>query len=152
MDAADNPRIDVGALLHQVETAAPIDAVQAVAVGLAEMVGAGQVTLLIADFSGRAVVRLTSAGPVSGARSHGVEQAETLLLEGTAYQSVLRTQQPLVEHDGVAARAIVPVTDRGDAIGLLEIHLPRHPSATEIADIRSAAHALAYVVIAARRH
>jgi serine phosphatase RsbU (regulator of sigma subunit) len=47
---------------------------------------------------------------------------------------------------------IVPVTDRGDAIGVLELDLPRYPSADEILDISSAAHALAYVVIAARRH
>jgi serine phosphatase RsbU (regulator of sigma subunit) len=47
---------------------------------------------------------------------------------------------------------IVPVTDRGDAIGLLELDLPRYPSADDIADIGAAAHALAYVVIAARRH
>ena len=152
MSAVEDWMIDVGALLHEVESAAPIDAVQAVAVGLGEMVGAHEVNLLIADFSGRALVRLTSAGAVNGARSHGVEQAETLPLEGTVYESVLRTQQPLVEQDGDGARAIVPVTDRGDAIGLLEMRLPRHPSAVEIDDIRSAAHALAYVVIAARRH
>jgi serine phosphatase RsbU (regulator of sigma subunit) len=47
---------------------------------------------------------------------------------------------------------LVPVTDRGDAIGLLELDLPRFPSADEITDISSAAHALAYVIIAARRH
>jgi serine phosphatase RsbU (regulator of sigma subunit) len=47
---------------------------------------------------------------------------------------------------------VVPVTDRGDAIGLLELDLPRYPSADEVLDICSAAHALAYVVIAARRH
>ena len=46
--------IDVGALLHEVEAAAPIDAVQAVAAGLGEMVDADEVNLLIADFSGRA--------------------------------------------------------------------------------------------------
>ncbi|GAB3360078.1 PP2C family protein-serine/threonine phosphatase [Modestobacter lapidis] len=47
---------------------------------------------------------------------------------------------------------IVPVTDRGDAIGVIELLLPRFPSDKEVADVRSAAHALAYVVIAARRH
>ena len=144
--------IDVGALLHEVESAPPIDAVQAVAVGLGEMVGAHEVNLLIADFSGRALVRLTSAGSVSGARSHGVEQAETLPLEGTPYEGVLRTQQPLVDEVGHGARVIVPVTDRGDAIGLLEMTVPRPPKPDELTDICSAAHALAYVLIAARRH
>jgi serine phosphatase RsbU (regulator of sigma subunit) len=144
--------IDVGALLEQVEAAAPIDAVEVVAAELGRMVDAHAVTLLIADFSGRAVVRLTSAALVEGARTHGAEQAETLPLAGTRYERVLRTQQADVEPIGDGARMVVPVTDRGDAIGLLELDLPRYPSADEITDIGSAAHALAYVVIAARRH
>jgi hypothetical protein len=89
---------------------------------------------------------------VEGARGHGVEQAQTLRPAGTRYEQVLRTQQPDIEAAGDGARMIVPVTDRGDAIGLLELDLPRYPSADEVADICSAAHALAYVVIAARRH
>lgn len=144
--------IDVGALLEKVEAAAPIDAVEAVATALCEMVDAHAVTFLITDFSGRAVVRLTSAGRVEGARSLGVEQAETVPLEGTVYEQVLRTQQIDVQRLGDGARLIVPVTDRGDAIGVLEMTLPRRPSAEEIADVSSAAHALAYVVIAARQH
>jgi hypothetical protein len=152
MRESEDPVIDVGALLERVEAAAPIDAVEAVARSLGEMVRAREVALLVADFTGRSVVRLTSADRVEGARSHGVEQAETLTLEGTRYERVLRTQQPDVELLEDSARMIVPVTDRGDAIGLLELDLPRHPSAGEVADISSAAHALAYVVIAARRH
>jgi serine phosphatase RsbU (regulator of sigma subunit) len=144
--------IDVGALLEKVEAAAPIDSVEAVATALCEMVDAHAVTFLIADFSGHAVVRLTSAGRVDGARSHGVEQAETLPLAGTVYERVLRTQQIDIERVGDGARLTVPVTDRGDAIGLLEMTLPRHPVQTDIDDVASAAHALAYVVIAARRH
>jgi serine phosphatase RsbU (regulator of sigma subunit) len=110
------------------------------------------VTLLIADFSGRAVVRLTSADLVSGARGHGVDQAETLPLAGTVYDRVLRTQQADVQAVGDGARMVVPVTDRGDAIGVIELALSRYPAAKEVADVCSAAHALAYVVIAARRH
>jgi serine phosphatase RsbU (regulator of sigma subunit) len=152
VSTAKGRMIDVGALLHEVESAAPIDAVQAVAVGLARMVGAEEVTLLIADFSGRAVVRLTSAGAVEGARGKGVEQAETLPLEGMPYEGVLRTQQPLIERAGEGARLILPVTDRGDAIGVLEMRVGRQLTPDEISDVRSAAHALAYVIIAARRH
>jgi serine phosphatase RsbU (regulator of sigma subunit) len=152
MRGSKNLMIDVGALLERVEAAAPIDAVEAVAAALGEMVAARSAALLIADFSGRAVVRLTSAALVEGARSHGIEQAETLPLEGTCYEQVLRTQRADVEAVDDGARMIVPVTDRGDAIGLLELELPRYPSPEEVADIASAAHALAYVVIAARRH
>lgn len=144
--------IDVGHLLEKVETAAPIEAVEAIADALGEMIRASSVTLLIADFTGRAVVRLTSAAHVAGARGRGVEQAETLPLAGTVYDRVLRTQQLDVQQEGDGARMVAPVTDRGDAIGLVELVLPRYPSAKEIADVRNAAHALAYVVIAARRH
>ncbi len=152
MRESEDAVIDVGALLEKVEAAAPIDAVEAVAAALGDMVRAREVALLITDFTGRAVVRLTSADRVEGARSHGVEQAETLPLAGTVHERVLRTQQvDVAELDG-GARMIVPVTDRGDAIGLLEVVLPRFPSPEEVADISSAAHALAYVVIAARRH
>jgi serine phosphatase RsbU (regulator of sigma subunit) len=145
--------IDVGALLARVEDAAPIDSVHAVASSLGEMVDAREVTLLITDFTGRSVVRLTSRDRVPGARSHGVEQAETLPLPGTLYEQVLRTQQADVRDlDDGGACMTVPVTDRGDAIGLLELKLRRTPSPEEFSDIQSAAHALAYVVIAARRH
>jgi serine phosphatase RsbU (regulator of sigma subunit) len=152
MQGTEDHMIDVGVLLHNVEAAAPIDAVRAVALSLGEMVEADAVTFLIADFSGRALVRLTSAGTVAGARAHGDDHAETMPLKGTTHEAVLRTQQADVERVGDGARMIVPVTDRGDAIGVIELVLPRYPSPEQIADIGSAAHALAYVVIAARRH
>jgi serine phosphatase RsbU (regulator of sigma subunit) len=152
MRSSEDHVIDVGALLEKVENAAPIDAVEAVAAALGDMVEARTVTLLIADFSGRAVVRLTSAALVEGARRRGVEQAETLPLIGTVYEQVLRTQQPDIEEAGDGARMVVPVTDRGDAIGVIELELDRYPSDKEVAEILSAAHALAYVIIAARRH
>ena len=145
--------IDVGVLLEGVEAASPMDAVAAVAASLGDMLAAASVTLLIADFSGRALVRLTSSRRnIEGARTRGVERAETLPLAGTRYERVLRTQQADVHATDGGARVTVPVTDRGDAIGLLELDLPGPPSRDELADISSAAHALAYVVIAARRH
>ena len=153
MRGSEDIVIDVGALLHHVESAAPVDAVPAVAAALAEMVRARSVTLLVADFSGRAVVRLTSAAPrIGGARSLGAEQAETLPLPGTVYERVLRSQQPDVQIVDGGARVVVPVTDRGDAIGVLELDLPRRPSTADVTEISNAAHALGYVVIAARRH
>ena len=148
----DGGRIDVGGLLERVEAAAPVVSVRVVAAALGEMVGAREVNLLLADFSGRAVVRLSASGPVDGARSHGTERAETLPLPGTVYDRVLRTQRAEVQAFDGGAAIVVPVTDRGDAIGLLEMVLPRSPSPEEVADIGGAAHALAYVLIAARRH
>jgi serine phosphatase RsbU (regulator of sigma subunit) len=46
----------------------------------------------------------------------------------------------------------VPVTDRGDAVGVIELTLPRYPDEQTVADVAATAHALAYVVIANRRH
>ncbi|MBB3085981.1 PP2C family protein-serine/threonine phosphatase [Geodermatophilus sabuli] len=122
------------------------------AAALADQVDARAVSFLIADFSGRAVVRLTSAGPATGARTRDAEQAQTVPLAGSVYDQVLRSQQPDLRTEGDLHRVLAPVTDRGDAIGLIEMLLPRVPTSQELDEIRSAAHALAYVVIAARRH
>ena len=48
-------------------------------------------------------------------------------------------------------RVFAPVTNRGEAIGVLELGLPHAPSEQTLADVAVAAHALAYVVIANRR-
>src|SRR5215211_1525518 len=145
--------LDIVALLEHAESGAPIDAVEAVAAALADAVDARAVTFLIADFSGRAVVRMTSLGPsVRGARRRGPDQAETLPLVGTVYERVLRTQEADVRAEGDGARVIVPVTDRGDAIGLIELELPELPGPGTVGDVATGAHTLALVVIAARRY
>jgi serine phosphatase RsbU (regulator of sigma subunit) len=147
------PGLDVAVLLDQVEGRAPIEAVEAATEALAEMLGARELSFLIADFSGRAVVRLTAgAGGAEGARTQAGEQAESLPLRGSVYEDVLRSQQVDVHALDGGARMIIPVTDRGDAIGLLEAVLPAYPAPTLIADVAAAAHALAYIVIAARRY
>ena len=47
---------------------------------------------------------------------------------------------------------LVPVTERGDAIGILELSLPERPDADTVDYLIAAAHALAYVLVASRRH
>src|SRR3712207_358798 len=140
-------------LLDRVEGTAPIEAVEAAADALAERLGARELTFLIADFSGRAVVRLTtSAAGWEGARTQAGARAETVPMAGTVYERVLRTQEVDVHPLGDGTRVIAPVTDRGDAIGLVELVLPGEPDPASTADVAAAAHALAYVVIAARRY
>ena len=117
------------------------------------MVGAHAVSFLIADFSGRALVRFgTPTRGDPGARRQGSEQAETVPLAGTVYEHVLRTQQLDVHELAEGAQLTVPVTDRGDAIGVIELILPQYPDDQAIAAVAATAHALAYVVIANRRH
>ncbi len=149
----DRPGADLRALLELVEAASPTDAIEVVADELAALVGAHAVSFLIADFSGRALVRFgTPDREEPGARMQGTEQAETVPLAGTVYEHVLRTQQVDVHELADGARLTVPVTDRGDAIGVIEVTLPRHPDREVIAAVAVTAHALAYVVIANRRH
>ena len=149
-----SPSFDLRSLLERVEAAPPIDAVAAVAEELARLSGAREVSFLIADFSGHALVRLCTAGQApEGSRSMGREHAETLPTAGTVHGRVLRTQRAVVEaEDDGSACVVVPVTDRGDAIGVLELLLPEVPDEQLRADIAAAGHALAYVVIANRRH
>ena len=117
------------------------------------LVGAHAVSFLIADFSGRALVRFGTPAPgVPGARRQGTEQAQTVPLAGTVYEHVLRTQQVDVHELADGAHLTVPVTDRGDAIGVIELTLPQHPDEQTVAAVAATAHALAYVVIANRRH
>jgi len=52
----------------------------------------------------------------------------------------------LANQDGVSV--VVPVTDRGEAVGVLEMVLGRPPDEATLAQLVSAAHALALVVIA----
>jgi len=153
MRDGDRPGTDLHALLERVEAASPTDAVEVVADELAAMVGAQAVSFLIADFSGRALVRFgppARGGPA--ARRHGTEQAQTVSLSGTVYERVLRTQQVDVCARDSRAQLTVPVTERGDAIGVIEVFLPGYPDDQAIATVTAAAHALAYVVIANRRH
>jgi serine phosphatase RsbU (regulator of sigma subunit) len=47
---------------------------------------------------------------------------------------------------------LAPVTERGEAIGVLELTVPARPDAADIAALARLAHVLAFVVIANRRH
>jgi len=148
-----SPSFDLRSLLARVEAAAPIDAVAAVADELAVQTGATEVSFLIADFSGHALVRLgTAVRTPEGSRLRGPESADTLPLEGSVHGDVVRTQEADVTVTDRGARMIVPVTDRGDALGVLELLLPEVPDAQARTDVSAAGHALAYVVIANRRH
>lgn len=47
---------------------------------------------------------------------------------------------------------LAPITERGEALGLLELELPEEPSPAVVDEVRRTAHGLGYVVIASRRH
>lgn len=134
-------------VLAAAEAAAPVESLDVVASLLKEHLGAVSVSFLIIDFSGSSVVRLGAAGSVQTG-----EPARRIALRGTLYDDVVRTQQPAVEDDGAGTyvRVVAPVTNRGDAIGLLELFLPAAPDEQAMREIGETAHALAYIVIANR--
>ena len=144
--------MDLRRLLAAVEEAAPIDAVDVLGGELARMVDASHVSLLIADFSGNAVARLSHVSAAHQVNDGRNERVESLPLPDSVYERVLFTQNLEIvqaDHDWLV---LLPVTERGDAIGILELSLPTRPDVGTVDYLVAAAHALAYVLIASRRH
>src|SRR5215208_4415783 len=73
--------LNLNSLLAAVEAAPPVAAVDALAAALADAIGAREVSFLIADFSGRSLIRLGHSG--GKGRMQGKETAERLPLVGT---------------------------------------------------------------------
>ena len=147
----DRSRLDVGKLLAAVEDAPPVAAADAVGALLEQMLGATEVALLIADFSGEALIRLGHTGSPAATRTQGSETAHSVPLTGTAEGRALAKQGVEVERDADSWRLLAPVTNRGEAIGVLEFHFANKPNEQCVVDAGVAAHALAYIVIANRR-
>ena len=128
-----------------------MEAVDVLAERLKTAIGATDVSFLIADFSGQALIRLEHAGGERAARTQGRETAERVPLEGTPQGRALADQTVGVESGDGGTRLYAPVTNRGEAIGLVELLLSDAPDEQTLADVALAAHALAYVVVANRR-
>lgn len=158
MELSSLPGRSIERLLDAAEQASPVSAVEAVTHELGEALGATSVSFLIADLSGRALVRLAHAA-IGGVDGEGIrhdeqERATVLPFDGGPAEQALRSQQVQVlpPHDGPSWTVLAPITERGEALGLLELDLPREPTAAVIAEARRTAHVLGYVVIASRRH
>lgn len=147
----EDARLDLRALLDAVENARPSGGVGALAAELATRVGASRVHLLVADIGGDLLARVVQAPPGRAARRDRAA-ADLVRIEGSAAGRALRRQQVelVAEDDGVWVYA--PVTDRGEAVGVMELLLPAPPDEPTLAYLASAGHALAYVVIADRRY
>jgi serine phosphatase RsbU (regulator of sigma subunit) len=144
-------RLDFGELLATVENAPPVAAADVLGRRLGEALGAREVSFLIADFSGRALIRLGHGASASATRAQGRETAERVPLDGSPHGHALATQAVGVEIGADETRVFAPVTNRGEAIGVLELSLAEAPDEQTVADVALAAHALAFVVIANRR-
>jgi hypothetical protein len=144
--------LNLNSLLAAVEAAPPVAAVDVLAAELAEAIGAREVSFLIADFSGRSLIRLGHSGGKGLLRLQGKETAERVPLVGTPHGRALAAQAVEVIAEDVGARLFAPVTSRGEAVGVLELGLEDFPVERTVADVALAAHFLAYVVIANRRY
>ena len=146
------PGWEISDALEAVEAVPPVDAVEAVTGKLAGALGAHRVAFLIADMAGRALVRLGNGDGPPEARRAGTESAETLSLTDSVVGQVLADQRPLTVEAPDGWRLLAPVSQRGEVIGLLEVFLGCRPDDDAVQTVQRAAHVLAFVVIANRRH
>ncbi|MEU2021313.1 PP2C family protein-serine/threonine phosphatase [Streptomyces sp. NPDC016469] len=142
----ERDRVGLAEVLAAAEAAAPVRSLDVVAHILRERFGARHVSFLFVDIVGRRLLRVHEEKAAS--REHGAGQ---VILTGSIYDDVLRTQKPVVALEGgQGQRVLAPVTNRGDAIGVLELYLA---DATEdvLEQVADVAHALAYVIVTDRR-
>ena len=138
-------------LLGVAESAHPAAGVDALALELGSRVGATFVSLMILDMDGQALVRL----PRTAERQQvadGESQPQPVEEAPDAARSAMREQHLQVVQDGDGAHVYVPVSVRGETVGVLELHLPKPPTSEVVSYLEAAAHTLGYVVIADRRH
>lgn len=143
MDSRD---LELGELLAAAESAPPGESVAVIAHDLRKRFGAERVSFLFVDLMGQRLLRLSAhdEGGTAGA-------AERIDLQGSVYDTVLRSQRRHVEPDGQGGRRVIcPVTNRGDCIGVLEVTL-QYADDTVLQQISDAAHALAYIIVTDRR-
>ena len=155
-------------MLDAAENASPARAVEAVTHELRSLLGATAASFLIADLSGRGLVRLGAQRSVEEVRDSSTSSQQRVALPsrtvpytGGPEEIAMRTQSvqlkappasPPQENTSLDWTVLAPVTDRGEALGLLEITLPSEPDAQAIDEIARVAHVLAFVVIANSRH
>lgn len=117
-----------------------------VARNLRERFGARYVSFLFVDVVGRRLLRVHEERATSQERG-----AHQVSLAGSAYDEVLRTQRLVQVSEGAQGqRVLAPVTNRGDAIGVLELRLT-HVTQDVLEQVAEAAHALAYIIVTDRR-
>src|SRR3954466_4184852 len=152
------PAVDVRRLLDAVENAPPVAAVQVMAEELAHTVEATSVTFLAVDLRGRQLARMTdlTGGPdrdEGAVRRSGSDRSQEIGLPvGGDYELTLRSQVVHVAPAESGWRVLVPVSERGEAVGILEMTLPQEPNPQTLGYLRSVGHLLAFVVIANGRH
>ena len=106
--------------------------------------GALGTVFLMADYGGVDLCRLGATNPPS--------TLGTLPVHGTAAGHVLLDQKPAVVDDERGARVLVPVSVRGERLGVLEVLLPERPPHETVTVLAQLAVRLAHALAAARRY
>ncbi|PTH84372.1 protein phosphatase [Streptomyces sp. A244] len=139
-------RMELAEILAEAEAAPPGRSLDVVAHNLRERFGARYVSFLFVDVVGRRLLRVHEERATPQERG-----ADQIPLAGSVYDEVLRTQRPVRMPEGAQEhRVLAPVTNRGDAIGLLELRLT-HVTQDMLEQVEEAAHALAYIIVTDRR-
>jgi serine phosphatase RsbU (regulator of sigma subunit) len=152
MTIADRPRVDLREVLRSTCAASPIEAIDVMADGLGTLIGALDVQFLITNVTHRAMVRFAGSGANAAKVRQQNGRVPLVPLPGTEYERVLRRQQVLRIPESGGERILVPVTESGDALGVIDLRLPHEADGRAFADIASVAEALARIVVASRRH
>lgn len=152
MTIAEHPRVDLREVLRTTCAASPVEAIDVMADGLAVLTGATYVQFLITNVTHRAVVRFAGTDGNAARVQQQDGDVTVIPLRGTVFDQVLRRQKIVRLDDDSGDRILVPVTESGDALGVIDLHLPREADAQVFADIAAVAEALARIVIASRRH
>jgi serine phosphatase RsbU (regulator of sigma subunit) len=140
-DESPDAAFEFTRLVQGVEDATPADIVLAVGRYARVAIPGATVTFWVADYSGYSLERL----------DHARTRASIDIATSLAGQA-LRTQAVAVEGEGGDVRAFVPVTVRGEAVGVLEVGLRDAPTDSEVRHLRDLGHAFGYLVAGTRRH
>jgi hypothetical protein len=107
-------------MLAAVENAPPVAAADVLGQQLAQAMDASEVSFLIADFSGDLLIRL-SHDETMPTSSPDRDVAECVSMDGSAHGRALAAQAVQVDRQAGGWRVLAPVTNRGEAIGVLEL-------------------------------
>jgi len=91
--------LDLNVLLAAVEEAPPVAAAEVIGAALAVALDAHDVSFLIADFSGRSLLRLSHAGRAGNSGTLGRERTEAVAMSGSPHGRALREQDIEVRTD-----------------------------------------------------
>ncbi|MEU3502287.1 PP2C family protein-serine/threonine phosphatase [Streptomyces hundungensis] len=142
----ERDRIGLAEVLAAAEAAPPVRSLDVVAHNLRERFDARYVSFLFVDVVGRRLLRVNEEGTAPQERG-----ADQIPLDGSVYNEVLRTQKVVAVPNGSREqRVFAPVSNRGDAIGVLEVRLT-HVTQDVLEQVEEVAHALAYIIVTDRR-